>query len=172
MTGRFTGTTDEILQWAAWKWGFDEDILRAQAVVESGWHMSMIGDGGASFGLMQLKWTSNPGTYPLSSLSTAFNADYSAALLRYYYDGSAAWLNDRPRRGSYVAGDLAGSLGAYFSGSWHTPEADGVRAPRSRRRSSPSVDATRVLISSPPKRASRVAAADVRRVLSPPAWRR
>jgi hypothetical protein len=32
--GNFTGTTDEIIQWTACKWGVDEDIVRAQAVVE------------------------------------------------------------------------------------------------------------------------------------------
>src|SRR5262249_24548237 len=35
VTGNFTGTTDEILQWVACKWGIDEDIVRAQAVRES-----------------------------------------------------------------------------------------------------------------------------------------
>ena len=33
--GSFTGTTDELIQWAACKWGFDEDIVRAVAVRES-----------------------------------------------------------------------------------------------------------------------------------------
>jgi hypothetical protein len=27
------GTTDEIIQWAACKWGIDTDVVRAQAVV-------------------------------------------------------------------------------------------------------------------------------------------
>ena len=35
VTGGFTGTTDEIIQWAAHKWGIPEDILRAVAVNES-----------------------------------------------------------------------------------------------------------------------------------------
>ncbi len=38
VTGHFSGTTDEILQWAACKWGIDEDIVRAQAAIESWWH--------------------------------------------------------------------------------------------------------------------------------------
>ena len=37
VTGNFTGTTDEIIQWAACKWGIDEDIVRAQAAKESYW---------------------------------------------------------------------------------------------------------------------------------------
>lgn len=32
--GRFTGTTDEILQWAACKWGLPDNLIRADAVVE------------------------------------------------------------------------------------------------------------------------------------------
>ena len=35
ITGNFTGTTDEILQWAACKWGIDVNIIRAEAVTES-----------------------------------------------------------------------------------------------------------------------------------------
>jgi hypothetical protein len=37
-------TTDEILQWAACKWGFDEDIARAQAIKESIWYQNTYGD--------------------------------------------------------------------------------------------------------------------------------
>ena len=37
VTGNFTGTTDEILQWAACKWGIDEDLVRAQVAIESWW---------------------------------------------------------------------------------------------------------------------------------------
>ena len=33
--GNFTGTTDEIIQWAACKWGVSDDLVRAQAVHES-----------------------------------------------------------------------------------------------------------------------------------------
>ena len=35
--GNFTGTTDEILQWGACKWGFDEDLVRAIAATETWW---------------------------------------------------------------------------------------------------------------------------------------
>ena len=35
--GRFTGTTDEILQWAACKWGLPDNVFRADAVEESTW---------------------------------------------------------------------------------------------------------------------------------------
>jgi hypothetical protein len=36
--GQFTGTTDEIFQWAACKWGLSDDMLRAIAVRESTWY--------------------------------------------------------------------------------------------------------------------------------------
>ncbi len=42
--GGFTGTTDEIIQWASCKWGFDEDLTRAQAYVESNWSQEFRGD--------------------------------------------------------------------------------------------------------------------------------
>jgi len=35
--GDYTGSTDMILRWAACKWGIDEDVVRAEAWVESGW---------------------------------------------------------------------------------------------------------------------------------------
>jgi len=35
--GQFTGTTDEVLQWAACKWGLPDNLIRADAVVESTW---------------------------------------------------------------------------------------------------------------------------------------
>lgn len=115
ITGNFTGTTDEIIQWAAWKWGLDEDVVRAEAVVESSWDQhGTPGDGGVSFGLMQIKSTVSRGTAPLSSDSTAFNLDYYGATLRYYYDGCATWLS-----GGYSSGDMWGAIGAWFSGGWH-----------------------------------------------------
>jgi hypothetical protein len=36
--GQFTGTTDEIFQWGACKWGLPDDLLRAIAVRESTWY--------------------------------------------------------------------------------------------------------------------------------------
>jgi hypothetical protein len=38
VTGHFTGTTDEIMQWAACKWGISDNVLRAIAVRESTWY--------------------------------------------------------------------------------------------------------------------------------------
>jgi hypothetical protein len=38
VTGHYTGTTDEIFQWAACKWGIADNVLRAIAVRESTWY--------------------------------------------------------------------------------------------------------------------------------------
>lgn len=125
ITGNFTGTTDEIIQWAAHKWGIDEEILRAAAVQESWWYMSAAGDGGISYGLMQIKSTVSKGTYPLSAESTAFNVDYYGASIRNYFDGRATWLNDPCcfSGTTYKAGDIWGAVGAWFAGRWYTAAA-------------------------------------------------
>mgnify|MGYP003946950419 CR=1 FL=1 len=44
VTGNQVGTTDELIQWTACKWGMDEDLLRAQAIQESYWFQNAIGD--------------------------------------------------------------------------------------------------------------------------------
>jgi hypothetical protein len=120
VTGNFSGTTDEIIQWAAWKWGIDEDVIRAAAVAETHWHQSTIGDAGESFGLMQIKRSgSHTGTWPLSQQSTAFNVDYYGAHLRYVYDGLEIWLNDVDRGQTYLPGDLWGTVGSWYSGRWY-----------------------------------------------------
>lgn len=123
VTGNFTGTTDDIIEWAAWKWGLPEDALRAVAVTESWWRMETVGDNGQSFGLTQIKnvaaW--HGGTYPLSKDSTAFNVDYHAGMIRHYYEGCATWLKDYSFNGyTYAKGDLWGSIGAWYSGNWHS----------------------------------------------------
>jgi hypothetical protein len=119
VTGRYRGTTDQILQWAARKWGFDPDLFRAVAYVESGWRMSAVGDGGLSFGIFQMKRTYHC-CVPLSSKYTAFNADYYGGILRSYFDGRERWLNDVERGERYTAGDLWGSVGAWYAGRWRT----------------------------------------------------
>ena len=43
INGDFTGTTGEILRWAACKWGIDQDIVFAQAAVESWWRQDHAG---------------------------------------------------------------------------------------------------------------------------------
>ena len=46
INGDFTGTTEEILRWAACKWGIGQDIVFAQAAVESWWRQDNLGDWG------------------------------------------------------------------------------------------------------------------------------
>jgi len=48
--GQFTGTTDEIFQWAACKWGLPDKLIRADAVVESTWFQYLHFPQDASFG--------------------------------------------------------------------------------------------------------------------------
>jgi autotransporter family porin len=107
VNGHFTGTTDEIIQWASCKWGFPTDLNRAQAVAESTWQQSFVGDGGESYGLYQMRrgvW----GAYPNSSASTAFNADWAMGLRRACYDG-VMWYAE-------LRGDLEACIGVHFSG--------------------------------------------------------
>lgn len=140
VTGHYSGTTDEIIQWAAWKWGIPADWLRAEYVQESRWNMSQLGDIATvtptqyaeyppqarvpgtdevyqSMGISQIKWTPDgadgAGTEPLRWESTAFNADYQAATLRFYFDDPdglrSAWGD-----ASYAPGNAWDSLGGWF----------------------------------------------------------
>ena len=105
--GNFTGTTDEIIQWASCKWGFPTDLNRAQAVSETTWEQAFVGDGGESFGLYQMRrgvW----GGYPNSQASTAFNADWAMGLRRACYDG-AMWY-------AGLRGNLDACIGVHYSG--------------------------------------------------------
>ena len=42
ITGHYTGTTDEIIQWAACKWGVSDNLLRALAEQESTWYQGLV----------------------------------------------------------------------------------------------------------------------------------
>jgi|GEM_PF-2435564 len=129
VTGNFTGTTDEILQWGACKWGIELDMVRAQAVQESDWHQATLGDcrgspipethGCQSLGILQIKGANSPpdypGTWPYAYQSTAFNVDYALAIRRACYDGKVTYLGT-----GYQAGDLWGCMGVWFSGDWYS----------------------------------------------------
>jgi hypothetical protein len=137
VTGNFTGTTTEIIQWAACKWGIDEDTIRADAVIESYWHMSTTGDvcgpaGEASYGLMQIKNADCSGTvihggYPHTMQSTALNVDWYGAHIRACYDGDFYDGGDWLYHGQTVDQIAAQNgwsfvfwtcVGAHFSGNW------------------------------------------------------
>ena len=147
VTGNYTGTTDEILQWAACKWGIDEDVVRAQAAIESWWHQDALGDWGTdptqcppghglgidgapgqcpqSWGILQNRWPFEQASWPGIQRSTAFNADTAYAIWRACYEGYELWLNTVPRGSQYAAGDQWGCVGRWFAGRWHTAAADG-----------------------------------------------
>lgn len=125
VTGDFTGTTDEILQWVACKWGIDEDIVRAQIAKESWWHMSTVGDNGESFGLGQVRVPYHGTAFVNNNAraSSAYNVDYTYAVWRECFEGRLGWLNDVEHTGTYAAGDVNGCLGVWFAGRWRTPAA-------------------------------------------------
>lgn len=143
ITGNFTGTTDEILQWVACKWGIDPDIVRAEAVVESWWHQSQRGDyttnqqycppgtwtgSGCyqSYGILQIKWYYFQDAWPMARDNTAFSAEYVYGMLRACYEGWTTYLNDgtpMPGYPAYHAGDIWGCLGRWYSGWWYTQDA-------------------------------------------------
>ena len=125
VSGNFVGTTDQILQWAACKWGVDEDIVRAQIVRESYWDQRSIGDNGESFGLGQVRVPYHQSAFVNDNAkrSSAYNVDYTYAVWRDCFEGKLTWLNTVERGREYSAGDLWGCLGVWFSGRWYTTPA-------------------------------------------------
>lgn len=116
-----TATTDEIIQWAAHKWGIDEDLIRAVAVKESYWRMEAVGDlntpGNESYGLTQVRRSTHAGTHPLSATSTGFNVDYFGWYFRFMFDGNAPYLG-----AGYVAGSEDVALNGWNRGVAQSPE--------------------------------------------------
>lgn len=174
--GQFTGTTDEIFQWAACKWGLPDNVLRGIAVRESTWYQFLTysktnnrcwtnwscgdffttatadsdkfctyistfghnyeadyGNGlcPKTFSITGIMSWDNPaweapypafpnnsnGTFPFSRNSTAFAEDYVGSYLRGCYNGWIHWLGP--------SGDLWGCVGSWYSGDWHTTDANG-----------------------------------------------
>ena len=140
LDGMHHPSTDDLIQWAAHKWGIPENWLRAEYVHESYWNQFMLGDstpvsaaaysrypafsrvsGGQnayqSLGITQVRWVPgnslHPGTEPLRWLSTAFNVDYQAATIRFYYDNPQ---NSRSAWGdaSYEPCQKWSSIGGWF----------------------------------------------------------
>lgn len=148
VTGDYAGTTDEIIQWAAAKWGIPVDWLRAQYMQESGWCSNMLGDRTTvspaeynlyppqarvpgrddvyeSMGISQIKWRPDgsvgAGTEPLRRESTAFNVDYHAASLRFYYDDPSG-VRSSWRDPTYLPGQTWNSVGGWFNPyPWNNP---------------------------------------------------
>jgi hypothetical protein len=143
VTGHFTGTTDQIFQWAAAKWGLPDNLLRTIAYMESNWHQSNYGDYvhnraqclpgyrrlpcPVTFGIVGTKSTSWPGVFPWNRDSTAAAVDVLGGWLRGCYEGWVWWLRQHGNqsRGVYHDGDLWGCVGAWYSGNWHDGPATG-----------------------------------------------
>jgi hypothetical protein len=122
--GAFSGTTDQIIQWAACKWGIDEDIVRAQVIKESYWYQSTNGDNGDSWGLGQVRASAHQSAFQYASVnarnSSAYNLDYTYASWRACFEGVYTWLNSTSERnGTYGPGDVWGCVGVWFSGRWY-----------------------------------------------------
>ena len=132
INGDFTGTTDEIIQWASCKWGISDDLTRAPRRCRSRRGISrrsatsrprsnghcakdLVDRYAAcptSFGMLQSKWYFRPGVYPGVHVSTAFNVDSVLAETRGCLDGI-----DVVRPG-FPTGNVWGCVGVWFSGAW------------------------------------------------------
>ena len=153
VTGNFTGTTDEIIQWAAAKWGLPDDVIRAEAVFESFWYQGLkqedgspidgrgygdFGDcggsptpsgyrspGPASFGLMQVKWCAMKDP----SAAGYDGWPWTERSTSYNLDLYGAILRgciegwDSWLGNGYHAGDLWGCIGRWFAGQWYSASA-------------------------------------------------
>jgi len=148
VNGYFTGTTKEILRWAACKWGINQNIVYAQAAVESWWRQTTKGDWGTdtsacppghrslnaqgecaqSYGILQNRYPYEKSSWPGIRRSTAMNADTAYAIWRSCYDGYETWLNTVQRGTQYKAGDVWGCVGRWFAGRWRTSAALGYIA--------------------------------------------
>ncbi len=146
--GNYVGTTDEIIQWAACKWGIDENVARAQTAVESWWFQRNLGDFSTdpstsapghqtlgadgqpgecpqSVGLLQVRYPYHQSAFQNNNAggSSAYNEDFTYAVWRDCYNGNMTWLNGEPHGKRYAAGDLWGCIGVWYSGRWYTSDA-------------------------------------------------
>jgi hypothetical protein len=76
--GQFTGTTDEIFQWAACKWGLSDNLLRAIAFQESTWYQYEAYPSGRPV----VTW----GSGDMMPAGTPGSDVYCAAVARYGYE--------------------------------------------------------------------------------------
>jgi autotransporter family porin len=147
LTGDFTGTTDELLQWTACKWGFDEDWLRAEAYQQSSWRQGAHGDWldtpdadcppnadtrtmngtpqcAQTYGMLQVVWKYHKSAWPMFRDSTPFHLDFVYGLRRVCFEGwdmgqaARAPIASKP----YKKNDYLGCLGAHYSGEWYDDE--------------------------------------------------
>jgi hypothetical protein len=139
--GLHNPTTDELIQWGAHKWGIPENWLRAEYVLESYWNSWFLGDETPvsaaqyakyppqarvpgthnvyqSLGITQVRWDPQgdfgAGTEPLRWESTAFNIDFQAATVRFFYDDPDGARNTWGDK-SYKPCQKWNSIGGWFS---------------------------------------------------------
>jgi hypothetical protein len=147
INGDFTGSTADILRWAACKWGISQNVVFAQAAVASWWQQYQLGDWGTdatacppghklgadgiprecpqSYGVLQNRYYRyQRSSWPAIANSTAMSADTAYAVWRSCYDGYETWLDTVPHGQLYHADDLWGCVGRWLAGSWYTPSAD------------------------------------------------
>ena len=134
VTGRFTGTTDEVIQWAARKWGLKPDLLRG---VDDG--RVVVADEHARRQRRLVQALPGPPPLPLHRARVPgvprrrgaqrglLRRDPARVLRREAglaehglgrRAGSGDERSARGRGGRYRRGDLWGSVGAWFSGRW------------------------------------------------------
>jgi hypothetical protein len=146
VSGNFTGSTDEILQWAACKWGFSDDLVRAIAVDVTEWRQAFTGcwtttltdcppgaatrNGGSGiqcaecYGILQIKWRFHMSGWPMIRDSTPFSVDYFTGLLRSCFEGWTAFFGQSaPLDQPYVRDDEWSCAGAVIAGEWRSSEA-------------------------------------------------
>lgn len=104
VTGHFTGRTDEIMQWAACKWGLSDNLLRAIAVRESTWYQYEVYPSGRCV----LDW----GCGDMVSSPGAATTVYCSAISRRGHDYQA----------DYGTGTCPETFGIAGVMSWQDPE--------------------------------------------------
>jgi hypothetical protein len=142
LTGDFAGTTDEILQWAACKWGFDEDFVRADAYQHNQWHQGELsawtsntslcpmggpiraGANGQEcaqvFSLFGITWQYHPSSWPMMRESTAYAVDYALGLQRVCFEGWVTYMKGwGPAGKMYGPNDEFGCAAWFFTGGWY-----------------------------------------------------
>jgi hypothetical protein len=154
VTGNFSGTTDEIIQWAAAKWGLPDDLIRAEAIAESYWYQNdrqadgtpiknhgygdyghcggsppssgYGSDGPTSFGIMQIKWCAHMPENGSGQGTWPWSEESTAYNLDYYGALMRGCIEgwDSWLGNGYKAGDLWGCVGRWYAGAWYSSGAN------------------------------------------------
>lgn len=102
VTGHDTGTTDEIFQWAACKWGIADNLLRAIAVRESTWYQGAVYASGrcvTDWGCGDFVDSETPATdtfcWGISAYGHDYQADYGRGICPETFSiaGVMSWQN-------------------------------------------------------------------------------